>query len=321
LAVEAIGAPGAGVLGLYLAGFFALAGGFGGTWGGYGHMQLDLLAPFDPSPWGALLPDLPEPDHWETGHSYAGLGGLLAVALGAVAYLRRPWPWLSARWPLLLGVTAMLAIAISHRVSIGGHVVELFTLPARVQGYADALRASERFLWPFAYALLLAACVALIRGFGPRRAGVVLALLVVVQFADMRPGFARLERYFPAGPTVAPLRLQDAFWQDAAARYQRVRLTPTGMQARHWEEIAVYAATLKLTTDAVYLARLDPAKVAALNARLAADLAAGRFETGTFYALGSEETLAAARAGMDPARDLLARFDGVWVLAPGWLTR
>jgi hypothetical protein len=268
-----------------------------------------------------LLPDLPEPDHWETGHSYAGLGGLLAVALGAVAYLRRPWPWLSARWPLLLGLSAMLAIAISHRVCIGGHVVELFSLPARVQGYADALRASERFLWPFAYALLLAACVALIRGFGPRRAGVVLALLVVVQFADMRPGFARLERYFPAGPTVAPLRLQDAFWQDAAARYQRVRLTPTGMQARHWEEIAVYAATLKLTTDAVYLARLDPAKVAALNARLAADLAAGRFETGTFYALGSEETLAAARAGMDPARDLLARFDGVWVLAPGWLTR
>ena len=321
LAVEAIGAPGAGVFGLYLAGFFALAGGFGGTWGGYGHMQLDLLAPFDPSPWGAVLPDLPEPDHWETGHSYAGLGGLLAVVLGAAAYLRRPWPWLRARWPLLLGVTGMLAIAISHRVSIGGHVVELFALPERVQGYADALRASERFLWPFAYALLLAACVALIRGFGPRRAGVVLALLVIVQFADMRPGFARLDRYFPAGPAVAPLRLQDAFWQEAAARYQRVRLTPTGMQARHWEEIAVYAATLKLTTDAVYLARLDPAKVAALNARITADLAAGRFEPGSFYALGSEETLAAARAGMDPARDLLAQYDGVWVLAPGWLTR
>ena len=93
------------------------------------------------------------------------------------------------------------------------------------------------------------------------------------------------------------------------------------MQARHWEEIAVYAATLNLTTDAVYLARLDPAKVAALNARIAADLAAGRFEPGTFYALGSEETLAAARQGLDPARDLLARFDGIWVLAPGWLGR
>jgi hypothetical protein len=321
LALEAVGAPGAGVFGLYLAGFFVLTGGFGGTWGGFGHMQLDLLAPFDPGPWGALLPDLPGPAHLETGHSYAGLGVLLTLLLGAIAYLRRPWPWLRARWPLLLGLSAMLAVAISHRVSLGGHVIELANLPQRLQGYADALRASERFLWPFAYALLLAAIVALIRGFGPLRAGFILVLLAMVQFADKQPGFARLDRYFPEGPAVAPLRLQDPFWTDAAQRYQRIRLTPTGMQARHWEEIAVYAATRGLTTDAVYLARLDPAKVAALNARIAADLGAGRFEAGSFYALGTEETLAAAQAGMNPSRDLLARFDGIWVLAPGWLTR
>jgi hypothetical protein len=313
-------APGAGVFGLYLAGFFALAGGFGGTWGGYGHMQLDLLAPFDPPPWGAWLPDLPGPDHWETGHSYAGLGALLALLLGAVAWLRRPWPWLGRRWPLLLGVSAMLMLAISHRVSIGGRVIELAALPEQVLTYADALRASERFLWPFAYTLLFAAVTALIRGLGAARAGAVLAVLVVVQFADLQPGFARLARYFPDGPAVAPLRLQDPFWTEAAARYRRVRLAPTGMQARHWEEIAVYAATRGLPTDAVYLARLDPAKVAALNGRILADLAAGRFEPGSLYALGSEATLAAARAGMDPARDLLARFDGIWVLAPGWFS-
>lgn len=321
LALELPLAPGAGLFGLYLAGFFALAGGFGGTWGGYGHMQLDLLAPFDPPPWGALLPDLPGPDHWETGHSYAGLGALLALLLGAIAWLRRPWPWLGRHWPLLLGISAMLAIAISHRVSIGGHVIELFVLPARAQAYADALRASERFLWPFAYTLLFAAVAALVRGLGGARAGAVLAVLVVVQFADMQPGFARLARYFPEGPAVAPLRLQDPFWTEAASHYRLVRLTPTGMQAKHWEEIAVYAATRGLTTDAVYLARLDPAKVAALNARILADLADGCFEPRTFYALGDEATLAAARAGMDPARDLLARFDGIWVLAPGWLSR
>lgn len=320
LALELPAVPAAGVFGLWLAGFFALRGGFGGTWGGYGHMQLDLLAPFDPSPWGAFLPDLPGPDHWETGHSYAGLGALLALAIGAAAYLRRPWPWLGARWPLLLGVTVMLLVAISHRVSVGGVVFEPFALPERVQAHADALRASERFLWPFAYALLLAAVLAIIRGFGAARGGAILALLVVVQLADLRPGFARLARYFPEGPAVAPLRLKDPFWAEAARRYQRVRLTPTGMQARHWEEIAVYAATLGLSTDAVYLARLDPAKVAALNARILGDLAAGRFEPGSLYALGSEETLAAARQGMDPARDRLSRHDGIWVLAPGWIS-
>jgi hypothetical protein len=90
------------------------------------------------------------------------------------------------------------------------------------------------------------------------------------------------------------------------------------MQARHWEEIAVFAATRGLPTDAVYLARLDPRRVEALNAAVAAALATGRHEPGTFYALGTEEALAAARQGMDPGRDLLARFDGIWVLAPDW---
>ncbi|MGG5817240.1 DUF6311 domain-containing protein [Falsiroseomonas sp. HW251] len=320
LAVELLAAPGAGVFGLWLAGFFVLSGGFGGTWGGYGRMQLDLLAPFDPSPWGAFLPDLPEPDHLETGHSYAGLGGLLAVAIAGLAWLRRPWPWLRAWWPLLLAVLGMLALAISNRVSIGGQAFVLFDIPERVLRILDALRASERFLWPFAYTLLAASVFAIIRAFGPKRAGVILAVLVVVQVLDMRPGFARLDRYFPVGPAVAPLRLQDPFWQEAAQRYRRVRLAPTGMQARHWEEIAVYAATLGLTTDAVYLARLDPAKVEALNARVLAELAEGHYEPGTFYAIGDARTLEAALQGADPARDLIARRDGIWVLAPGWLS-
>ncbi len=318
LAAEAPLVPGAGILGLYLAGFFALRGDFGGTWGGYGAMQLDLLAPFDAPPWGALLPDLPGPDHWEVGHSYAGLGALLALAVGAALWLRRPWPWLGRRWALVLGCAAMLAVAVSHHVSVGGREFVLFELPPRVQALADALRASERFAWPAAYAALTAAVLAILRALGGARGGAVLAVLAVVQFADMQPGFARLHGYFPPERAVVPLRLADPFWTEAASRYGRVRLTPTGMQPRHWEEVAVYAATRGLETDAVYLARLDLARAAALNAETLARLAARRFEPGSFYVLGDEATLAAARAGHDPARDRLARFDGLWVLAPGW---
>ncbi|MGG5810591.1 DUF6311 domain-containing protein [Falsiroseomonas sp. CW058] len=318
LAAELPLAPGAGVLGLWLGGFFALRGGFGGTWGGYGHMQLDLLAPFDPGGWGMVLPDLPGPDHLEVGDSYLGLGVMLVLALGLVAHARRPVPWLRARWPLLAAVLGMWALAVTHRVSVGGHVVELFALPAGAQAVADALRASERFLWPLTYTALAAAVFAMIRGFGPARAGVVLAVLAVVQAADLRGGFAFQERPYAPGAAVAPLRLQDPFWAEAAARYSRLRLAPTGMQARHWEEVAVFAATHGLPTDAVYLARLDPARIAALNAEVLDRLTTGRHEPGTLYALGDEATLAAARQGMDPARDLLARFDGIWVLAPGW---
>jgi hypothetical protein len=319
-AIEALAIPGVGLCGLWLAGFFTIAGGFAGTWGEYGRMQLDLLAPFDPSPWGRFLPDLPEPDHWETGHSYAGLGGLLAVALGLGLWLRGGARGLAPHWPLLLAVGAMLAFAISHRVSIGGRAFLLFEPPEAVVRMLSALRASERFLWPAAYAALFAAIAAIVRGIGAHRAGLVLSLLVVVQFIDMQPGFARLWRYFPPEVAVVPLRLADPFWLEAARHYDRVRLTPTGLQATHWEEVAVFAATCGLPTDAVYLARVDPDRAAALNAATLERLRAGRYEPGTLYVLGSEATLAAARAGAG-SDDLLARADGLWVLAPGWQAR
>lgn len=318
LAAEALAAPGAGLLGLWAAGFFVLTEGFGGTWGGFGRMQLDLLAPFDPSHWGAVLPDLPAPDHLEAGSSYAGLGGLLLLAAGGLAWAARPRPFLRAHWPLLLALTAFLALAVTHRVSIGGREFVLFDLPDAVLRYADALRASERFLWPVAYTALLAAALTLTRVLGGRRAGLVLAMLVAVQIADLRPGFARLAHFFTPEPAVVPLRLGDPFWTEAAGRYTRIRVVPNRNQAAWWEEVAVYAATMGLETDAVYLARLDPRRVARLNAAMAERLRTGRFEPCTLYVLGDAGAIALARASRDPERDLLEVIDLVMVLAPGW---
>ena len=181
------------------------------------------------------------------------------------------------------------------------------------------MRASERFFWPVLYAALFGAVVALVRGIGGRRAGLILFAALMLQAADLRPGFARLHHYFTPQPPSVPLRLADPFWQEAALRYAFVRVVPTGVQAPNWEEVAVYAATLGLQTDAVYLARLDPRDVAAVNEAVAARLERGAHEPRTFYVLGDDAALARARAGMDPARDLLDRFDGRWVLAPGWL--
>ncbi|MBD0273108.1 MAG: hypothetical protein ICV73_14425, partial [Acetobacteraceae bacterium] len=311
LAAEALGVPLSGAAGLWAGGFFVLRTGHGGQGARFGEMQLDLLAPFDPSFWGAFLPDLPNPDHLEVGSSYAGLGILLLLAVAGSAWLRRPLRGLSARWPLVLSLLGMLAIAITHRPSLGGWQFTLFELPPALVEPAAALRASERFLWPLAYALLVAAVAALAHGLGGRRAGQVLAALVAVQFVDLQPGFARLDRFFPAGPAEAPLRLSDPFWAEAARHYRRVRVVPNGNQAPNWEEVAVYAATLGLETDGVYLARIDPARVAALNAEMAARLAEGRYEPDTLYTLGDEAALVRARQGMDPSRDFLMQFDRV----------
>lgn len=318
IGAEAVLAPTAGIAGLWAGGFFMLGGGFGGTWGGYGQMQLDLLAPFDRGYWGALLPDIQTADHLEAGSSYPGLGVLVVIALGLVCWLLGPRGALRRHGVLVVVLAGLVLLAVSHRIAIGGRVFEAIPLPYAIVAQADALRASERFFWPVLYAALLGACVALVRALGGRRAGFVLFAALMVQAADLRPGMARLHQYFVPQPPTLPLRLADPFWAEAARRYGAVRIVPTGMQATHWEEVAVYAATLGLQTDAVYLARLDPRAVEAVNDAVARRLEAGGHEPRTFYVLGDAAALARARAGMDPARDLLQRFDGRWVLAPGW---
>lgn len=318
LAAEAVLAPGAGIAGLWLAGFFLLSDSFGGSWGGYGLMQLDLLAPIDPAPWGVFLPDLPGASHLEAGRSYAGLGALLLLVLGALAWFRRPAPFIRRHWALLAALVGLAAFAITHRVSIGGRVFELFALPPELLRYADALRASERFIWPVGYALLIAAAFALFRTLGGRRAGLVLLLLALVQAADLRGGALWLRPYFPPTAATVPLRLSDPFWAEAATRYQAIRIVPSGNQAHWWEEVAVFAATRGLRTDAVYLARLDDRRVAALNAAMARRLAEGDFEAGTLYVLADAGAISLARASADPARDLIGSFNGLTVLAPGW---
>ena len=306
---------------LWAGGMFMLGGGFGGSWGGYGQMQMDLLAPLDPSPWGAFLPDLPGPKHLEVGHSYAGLGALLLVALGVIAWLRKPSAPSRRYWPLVLVLAAMALFAISPNVSIAGVSFTVFELPEAILRYADALRASERFIWPLGYTALILSVFLLIRWLGGRLAGFVLAGLVLFQILDMRPGFARLHHFFPPTAATVPLRLSDPFWAEAARHYTRIRIIPSGNQAPWWEEIAVYAASKGLETDAVYLARLDPKLVAALNAKLAQQLAEGEFEPKTLYVLGDEGALLLAGASHQPGRDLIGGFNGLWVLAPEWVSR
>jgi len=311
---EALLVPAAGLLGLWAAGFFMLRAGHGGAM--YGGMQLDLLAPFDPSHWGAFLPALPDTGHPEVNGSYLGLGALLLLPFLAWARPAR-WPgW--QHWPLLAVLLAMLAFAITHRPSIGGAQITLIPLPAQLVELLGALRASERFFWPFAYAAMLAGIAGLLRLLGPRLGGVALLALVLVQAADLRPGMARLAHFFPPTPAEVPLRLNDPIWAELATHYRAIRAVPAANQGPGWEEIAVFAARHGLATDAIYLARSDAGQVAALRAATAARLAEGRPEPGVLYVLRDAESLALAEDGLRPGQDRLIRANGLIVLAPDW---
>jgi len=309
---EAALVPACGLLGLWAAGFFVLGGGFAGTRERFGDMQMDLLAPFNPTVWGAILPTLPDTGHLETNGSYVGLGALL---LSAFALFARP---ARRHWPLLVVLGLMLAFAITHRPSFAGWQVTLLPLPEPLVNLASALRASERFYWPLAYALMVAGAVGLARVAGRRGAGLAMLALLLVQVVDLQPGFRRLAHYFPPeAPQNAP-QLTDPFWAEAAGRYSAIRAVPAMNQGPYWEQIAVWAAQNRLTTDAVYLARSDHGAMRRLREEIAARLTQGRPEPGTLYVLRDAQSRAQAQAGFREGRDGWFHVDGLYVLAPDW---
>jgi hypothetical protein len=309
---------------LWLSGFFSLSGPLRPLGPGYGETGLDLLAPFDAVEWGRLLPALPTLRHWEHGGSYLGAGSflLLAAALAALVTGRLPWRAALARHALLLAaLVAMLAFAVTHRPAIGGVMIADLPLPAVVQRLADLLRASERFFWPLAYAVLFGAIAAVAARWGGRRAGLLLAAALALQLVDISAGLARYRALVADAPRVPVERLADPFWAEAAQRYQRIRAVPAGNFGANWEEIARFAARYGLATDAVYHSRIDQDALRALRMTVAAELDAARWEPGTLYVLRDEATHAIVAARYDPSRDLLREVDGLLVFAPGWHIR
>jgi len=315
-AAEAVLVPALMLAALWCAGFFALAGGHGAP--GYGRMMLDLFAPFDGNRWSSLLPDLPDLQHPEAGNNYLGLGVLGLLLAGLLAW-RRP-AFLRGQWPLAAALLAMLAFAVTQRVAVLGHVVELFTLPGWAERIASTLRASQRFAWPLLYLLPVLAAASLAARLGGRRAGLLMAALFALQVIDLRPGAAFLRDLMAQAQARGIRPTDDAFWALAARRYERVRAVPAGNLGENWERLAVIAARHGMATDAIYLARADEAAVRALQDRVLHALARGRHEPGTLYMLRDAVSLDLARQGMDPTRDLLAQIDGMDVLAPGWFS-
>jgi hypothetical protein len=325
-ALAEAGAGFAGVLAaLWASGFFMLRGGFasgsGSDFGTYGSWGVDLLAFFDGGDWSRFLPDLPDTGHWEGGGSYLGLGGVLLVAAGLIALLRRPAALPRRLWPLTAAILVLFAFAVTHRVAVAGHVFTLVTLPDSVLGILGALRNSERMAMPVIYAVLFVAIACCVRAWGGRATGWMLVVLLVVQAVDLQPGMDRRRALVADAPDGVPPLLFDAFWPEAAQFYRQVRAVPAANIGVGWQPIAQFAMQAGLPTDSVYLARVDGAAVASLRARMAEILASGAYEPATLYVLRDADSLARARASHDPARDAILHVDDYWVLAPGWLAR
>ena len=322
----------------WLAADLALTAGLGGLFGlfsgsaeggsvvEYGYFGMNLNALWNPSScggtvWSAVLPVQNQVRGNYDSFAYLGLGMLLCLSALAVCILvRRPWrqlaDWLRRHWALAAVCCILTLFAVSHVVTANGATLFTLPLPHALVRLCTIFRASGRMFWPVYYLLFLVCilfCARVLRG---RRAVVLLALLALVQTADLSPALVQRHRMFSEYTAPFPSELTSNFWQQAAGRYEHiVSLDELQYDPLH---LALYAADNGMTTNDPFAARFDEEQLAAQRGQSIAALEAGQLEEDCLYLIQNEGLFLHLADGLPAGSAWCGRLDEHWyVIAPG----
>lgn len=175
--------------------------------GGYGQFALNLLSPAWPYRsallGGGIAREIDATGHggWE-GYNWLGAGLVGALVLAAAMRPRAMLALVGRNAGLALALAGLTLLAISHRVGLGDRIVlDLGAVP----GFLEQFRASGRFFWPVAYALLIGVAVLIARLGTPGPVLVLtLGLVQVVDAAPIRRDLAAWAAARPAWTLDAP---------------------------------------------------------------------------------------------------------------------
>ncbi len=191
--------------------------------GGYGRYALNLLSPVWPAR-SIFFPHVTQEidatgfGGWE-GYAWLGMGLIAALVLVVLARWGAVVGVVRRHAGLALALIGLTALAISHRVGVGEHVVlDLGPPPAALEQF----RSSGRFFWPVIYALLVGSFAIIAQTF---HAGPVLVLcLGLLQVVDAVPNGAALAAW---ASHRAPWTVEAATLRPLIADAKRVTILPS----------------------------------------------------------------------------------------------
>ena len=307
------------VIGLvcWQVGYFSTNSGL--STGGFGIYRMNLLSILDSGGWSYLLKDISGGVGDYEGFNYLGLGVLFLFVI-AIPVLFSTWKRLSnavRRYSYLLILLISLSVyAITNNIGFGPLDIVYYYLPDFVLRFANIFRASGRMFWPVYY-LIIFTIIFLVVNRYKRFSILLLSLAFILQVVDTNAGWRGIRRKMVEPSQTWNTPLSDSFWQEAAARYQKVRYIPPDNSTPEWMTLGYFAGTQGLATDAVYLARVGSEAVANARSKAQDILKNGNFDHDALYIL-DDNSFRQAVTSVDKNSSLLAKIDGFNVVAPGW---
>ena len=299
--------------------------------GSYGIGHLNLLGLVDSNGWSYILPNVKEtPDSYNSfdkalsyfeGYSYLGLGLLfcLGFALWGLQFHKVSVKELISRFPyLFIALFCLTVFAISNNIGVGPWNITL-PLPESVRSTASILRASARMFWPVYYVFTLFILYCIIRSYPRKLAIGILSVGLLIQIVDTSAGWLPLrQRLVQSKATEWATSLTDPFWADAGKQYQKVLRVEASNHNHNWETFAYFAIRNHLSTNSIFLSRIDDQKLDYLNNKLNQQIQKGKYDLDALYILENDKVIPALKS-LNKDKDLFARLNGFNVLAPGWL--
>jgi hypothetical protein len=293
--VEAIGPTLAAVvavaIGWWCAGMFSVSGTEDFLSTGLDRYSMNVLGPIAPAGWSGLLPELKLASDLQVfeGFQYLGAGILLLAIVAAVAAVRREAPW-RAVLPLLVVVTVAAVYALSPRVTLGERVVIDYMNP--IFARLAIFRATGRFFWPAAYALLALAVGIVASRFTPRVALAVLAGTIALQWVDLHGHYALLRTGTHSAEFHTWRRpLQSPVWESIFPHYKHVVFygpEQCGPAPVEFQQPALIAGAHGLTINTGHVARVDRSARLEYCHQLRREFDAGEVQDDAVYLLNKQ---------------------------------
>ncbi len=308
------------------AGYFAIQSTSGAT-RGFGDFRTNLLALFNSRGWSYFIRPIPLRDAVEAatgeGFQYLGAGSLLLFFSALYAVMTRkikllkPIKAATKYYPfLIIALITLALISFSNYIGFGPWNARV-PLPDFLMSVLSIVRSSSRLFWPMYYVIILIIIFVIIRAYSARATLILLSVAALLQVIDTSAGWLPIrEKVSLAASSQFTTKLQNSFWKNAGSHYKSV--VTTGGQ-ENWEAFGIYASENQMTTNIAHIARVDYKKSEQAFSRVSQQLHQGPLDSNTLYVFQDWKT-APDHIQYDPQKDLLARIDGVNLLAPGWRT-
>jgi hypothetical protein len=128
----------------------------------------------------------------------------------------------------------------------------------------------------------------ILRNVRPKSGSLILGILLALQLTDISQGVWQLrQKLSHAKPWSSPLKSD--FWSTAGKRYKAVVVT---LPAKHYDRyvpLAHFAVTHGMSTNAVYLARVDQAKLSEARDFRSSSVRESAYQPDELYICGEEQ--------------------------------